>query len=161
MSELYQYKWTDPKGDEHPLSDYQGKVLLIVNTASKCGLTPQYKELQALHDKYHEQGLAIIGFPCNQFLSQEPGDDNDIASFCELNYGVSFPLSTKIKVNGSDADPLFKYLKKQAPGVMGSTTIKWNFNKFLISKDGTQIERFAPKTEVEEMIPTIEQWLGS
>ena len=160
MSDIYSQVWQDPQGNSHSFEDYRGKVVMVVNTASKCGLTPQYKALQAIHDEYADKGLVVIGFPCNQFLSQEPGDDGDIASFCDLNYGVTFPLSTKIKVNGDEADPLFKYLKKAAPGVLGSESIKWNFNKFLINKDGSSIKRFAPKVEPDEMRATIESWLA-
>jgi len=115
MSEIYSYSWQSPDGVEHSMADYKDQVLLIVNTASKCGLTPQYKDLQQLHEEFADKGLTIIGFPCNQFLSQEPGTDQDIHEFCELNYGVSFPLSVKIDVNGDNTHPLFKYLKEQAP----------------------------------------------
>ncbi len=159
MSELYSYNWQSPDGKEHSMADYKNQVLLIVNTASKCGLTPQYKELQQLHEEFSDKGLTIIGFPCNQFLSQEPGTDQEVSAFCELNYGVSFPLSTKIDVNGKDTHPLFKYLKQAAPGVLGKR-IQWNFNKFLISKDGTEITRFAPKTTPTSMTDKIKQLLS-
>lgn len=160
MTDLYSYSWQSPDGTEHSMSDYKDQVLLIVNTASKCGLTPQYKELQQLHDEYAEKGLTIIGFPCNQFLSQEAGTDAEINSFCELNYGVSFPLSTKIEVNGENTHPLFAFLKEKAPGILGTKKIKWNFNKFLISRDGTEITRFAPKTTPASMTEKINQLLG-
>ncbi|MFT5519814.1 MAG: glutathione peroxidase [Enterobacterales bacterium] len=155
MSDVYSFNWTSPDGTEHAMNDYKGQVLLIVNTASKCGLTPQYKELQQLHDDLSGEGLTIIGFPCNQFLSQEAGTDEEISTFCELNYGVSFPLSTKIEVNGKNTHPLFEYLKNQAPGLLGSKNIKWNFNKFLISRDGSKITRFAPKTTPASMTDEI------
>ena len=159
MSDLYSYSWQSPDGTDHSMAEYKDKVLLIVNTASKCGLTPQYKELQQLHDEYAEKGLTIIGFPCNQFGSQEPGSDQQINEFCELNYGVSFPLSTKIDVNGDNTHPLFVYLKKQAPGLLGSKSIKWNFNKFLISKDASKITRFSPKATPASMTDDINQLL--
>ncbi len=146
MSDLYSFSWQSPDGVEHSMTDYQEKVLLIVNTASQCGLTPQYKELQQLHEEFSDQGLSIIGFPCNQFLNQEPDSDQKISEFCELNYGVTFPLSTKIDVNGDDTHPLFAFLKEQAPGLLGSKNIKWNFNKFLISRGADKITRFSPKT---------------
>ena len=159
MSELYTYSWQSPDGTEHSMADYKDQVLLIVNTASQCGLTPQYKELQQLHEEFSDKGLTIIGFPCNQFLKQEPGSDQEISEFCELNYGVSFPLSSKIEVNGENTHPLFKYLKEQATGFLGSKNIKWNFNKFLISKNATKITRFAPKTSPASMTDTIKKLL--
>lgn len=160
MSELYSYSWQSQDGKEHPLSEYKDRVLLIVNTASQCGLTPQYKELQQLHEEFSPRGLTIIGFPCNQFLNQEPGSDQEISQFCELNYGVTFPLSKKIEVNGKNTDPLFKYLKKKAPGILGSQNIKWNFNKFLISKNATKFYRFSPKTTPESMRDIIQELLA-
>jgi len=159
MSELYSYNWQSPDGTEHSMADYKDQVLLIVNTASQCGLTPQYKELQKLHEEFSDKGLTIIGFPCNQFLNQEPDSDQQINEFCELNYGVTFPLSTKIDVNGANTHPLFKYLKEQAPGFLGSKNIKWNFNKFLISKDASKIMRFAPKTTPQSMSNEIKKLL--
>jgi len=159
MSDLYSYSWTSPDGTKHSMAEYKDRVILIVNTASQCGLTPQYKELQKLHEQFSEQGLTIIGFPCNQFLNQEPGSDERINEFCELNYGVSFPLSTKIDVNGENTDPLFQFLKQQAPGLLGSKNIKWNFNKFLISKGATKISRFSPKTTPLSMTDKISQLL--
>lgn len=159
MSDIYSFSWHSPDGTEHPMSGYKDRVLLIVNTASKCGLTPQLKALQKLHDDYSARGLVIIGFPCNQFLKQDPGSDQQISEFCELNYGVSFPLSTKIEVNGDNAHPLFQFLKTQAPGILGSKKIKWNFNKFLISRDGSKITRFAPKTTPASMIDKITELL--
>ena len=123
---------------------------MVVNTASKCGFTPQYKGLEALYQKYKDQGLVIVGFPCDQFAHQEPGDDEQIAQFCEINFGVTFPLSKKVNVNGEDADPLFKYLKSRTRGLLGSS-VKWNFTKFLISRDGKRIERYAPVTTPESL----------
>ncbi len=138
--------------------DLKGKVLLIVNTASKCGFTPQYEGLEALHRKYGEKGLAVIGFPCDQFANQEPGSDSDIASFCKLNYGVSFRLMSKIDVNGEGTHPVFVFLKKQAGGVLGSD-LKWNFTKFLVAKDGKTVKRFAPTTEPVKLEKDIEEAL--
>ncbi|MCP8968931.1 glutathione peroxidase [Ectobacillus ponti] len=138
-------------GEEKTLRDYEGKVLLIVNVASKCGLTPQYKGLQALYEKYKDQGLEILGFPCNQFMNQEPGTEEEIAGFCELNYRVTFPLFAKIDVNGETAHPLYKYLCKEAPGVLGSKAVKWNFTKFLVDKSGKVLDRYAPQTVPEDL----------
>ena len=142
-------------GKELDFKDLGGKVLLIVNTASKCGFTPQYEGLEALHKKYGNKGLAVIGFPCDQFANQEPGSDSDIASFCKLNYGVSFPLMSKIEVNGEGTHPVFAFLKKQAGGLLGSD-IKWNFTKFLVFKDGKTVKRFAPTTEPVKLEKDIE-----
>lgn len=138
-------------GQDTDLSAYQGKVLLIVNTASKCGLTPQYEGLEALYKKYGDQGLEILGFPCNQFGSQEPGSESEIQEFCQINYGVSFPMHAKIDVNGDGTHPVFQQLKKAAPGLLGSKGIKWNFTKFLVAKDGTIVTRFAPQTKPEDI----------
>ncbi len=159
MSDLYSFNWHSPDGVEHSMADYREKVVIIVNTASQCGLTPQYKELQQLHEEFSEKGLTIIGFPCNQFLNQEPESDQKISEFCELNYGVSFPLSTKIDVNGENTLPLFAFLKEQAPGLLGSKNIKWNFNKFLISRRGDNITRFSPKTSPLSMRDSIKALL--
>jgi len=150
---------TTIKGEQKTLADFSGKALLVVNTASKCGFTPQYKGLEKLWEEYKDEGLVILGFPCNQFGKQEPGDEGAISSFCELNYGVSFPLFKKIDVNGSDAHPLFTELKKRAPGLLGSQGIKWNFTKFLISADGQQVKRFAPATKPEDLTGEIEALL--
>ncbi|NVK40173.1 MAG: glutathione peroxidase [Oceanospirillaceae bacterium] len=155
MTRLYDYQVAAIDGTAVDLSDYRGKVLLIVNVASQCGFTPQYKGLQALYDKYRERGFVVLGFPCNQFRQQEPGDGPQISTFCETHYGVSFPLFSKIDVNGRDAEPLFDYLKAAAPGLLGSKTIKWNFTKFLISRDGARIQRFAPSTTPEKLEPAI------
>jgi glutathione peroxidase len=137
-------------GSELSLSQYKGKVMLVVNTASKCGFTPQYKGLQALYQKYADKGLVVIGFPCDQFAHQEPGSDGEIAEFCQRNFGVSFPLMAKVEVNGDGAHPVFKHLRKKAPGVIGDS-IKWNFTKFLVSKDGDKVLRYAPTVEPEAL----------
>ena len=141
---IYQFSATNIKGQEVNLSDYQGKVLLIVNTASKCGFTPQFEGLEDLHKELEQQGLVILGFPCNQFGSQDPGVDGQIEEFCQLNYGVSFPMFSKIDVNGSDAHPLFDYMKNEARGLLGSKKVKWNFTKFLVNREGEVVERYAP-----------------
>ncbi len=146
-------------GKEQPLSAYQGKVVLVVNVASKCGLTPQYEGLEALYRQYKDQGLVILGFPCNQFAGQEPGTSEDIAQFCSLTYGVSFPVFERINVNGRWAHPLYKWLKAEAPGLMGLEAIKWNFTKFLIGRDGKVLQRFAPQTEPADIGPEIEKLL--
>jgi glutathione peroxidase len=146
-------------GKDEKLSQYKGKVLLIVNTASECGFTPQYKGLQALHDQYAAQGFEVLGFPCNQFGGQEPGEGEEISSFCELNYGVKFPLFEKVDVNGSNAHPLWSFLKEQAPGALGIEAVKWNFTKFLVGKDGKVVKRYAPQTEPKEIIQDIERLL--
>ncbi|GAA5182712.1 glutathione peroxidase [Niveibacterium umoris] len=142
------------------LADYAGKVLLIVNTASNCGFTPQYAGLESLHKKYASRGFEVLGFPCNQFGAQEPGSEAEIGAFCEKNYGVSFPVSEKVDVNGDSAHPLFKYLTKEAPGLLGTTAIKWNFTKFLVDRDGNVVDRFAPATKPEEIASKIEELLG-
>ena len=146
-------------GSDASLEAYRGKVLLIVNTASKCGFTPQYEGLEALHRDYAARGFEVLGFPCNQFGAQEPGDAAEIASFCALNYSVDFPLFAKIDVNGSSADPLFEKLRKEAPGLMGSTSIKWNFTKFLVDRAGRTVERYAPTTKPEAIAADIEALL--
>jgi glutathione peroxidase len=145
MPNVYDFSAKLNDGSEKPLGDYRGKVLLIVNTASKCGFTPQYKGLEELYQEYRGQGLEVLGFPCDQFGHQEPGNDKEIRSFCELNYGVTFPLFSKIEVNGANQHPLYKYLKSEAGGLLGDD-IKWNFTKFLIDRDGTVLDRFAPVT---------------
>lgn len=151
MSELYQIKVKRIDGTETALDFLRGKVALVVNVASGCGFTPQYKGLEELYRKYKEKGLVILGFPCNQFGGQEPGTDSEIASFCTLNYEVTFPMFAKVDVNGKDAHPLFVYLKAQAPGVLGTEAIKWNFSKFLISRDGKKFKRFASMTKPDEL----------
>ena len=159
MAQIYDFTSTTNKGNEFDFSDYKGKVLLIVNTASKCGFTPQYKGLEALYQKYKEDGLVVVGFPCDQFAHQEPGTDEEIAQFCELNFGVTFPLMKKIEVNGDGADPIYKYLKGATKGFLGNA-IKWNFTKFLISRDGETVERFAPTTKPENLENRIKDMLS-
>lgn len=139
--------------------DYKDKVVLVVNTASRCGFTPQYKDLQEIYSRYKERGLEILAFPCNQFAGQEPGNANEIANFCEVNYGISFPLFAKINVNGADTHPVYAYLKKAAPGLGGSEAIKWNFTKFLIDREGNVIHRFAPITSPKALIGELERLL--
>jgi len=139
---------------------YEGKVILVVNTASKCGFTPQYKGLEKLYKDYRDQGLMIFGFPCDQFAHQEPGTDEQIAEFCQINFGVTFQIMKKIKVNGKDADPVFEFLKEKAPGTIGNA-IKWNFTKFLIGRDGTTITRYAPNVEPEQIRGDIEAALAT
>ncbi|MTH52085.1 redoxin domain-containing protein [Bacillus mangrovi] len=156
---VYEFQAADIKGVQQPLSDYEGKVLLVVNTASKCGFTPQYKGLQELYDRYSEKGFEILGFPCDQFMNQEPGTEDEIAAFCERNYGVAFPMFSKIKVNGKEAHPLFSYLTTELPGMLGSEGVKWNFTKFLIARDGKPFKRFAPNTNPKELEKDIEQLL--
>lgn len=156
---IYDFQVKDSKGELIPLSNYKDQVVIVVNTASKCGYTPQYKDLQALYEEYKREGLVVIGFPCNQFMNQEPGSNEEIKSFCELNYGVSFPILGKVDVNGENADPLFKYLSKNAPGIMGLKSIKWNFTKFIIDKNGEVVERVAPQTNPQEMKATVEKLL--
>jgi glutathione peroxidase len=158
MTTTYDFTAKDIKGRETKLSKYKGKTLLIVNTASECGFTPQYKGLQALHEKYKDEGLVVLGFPCNQFGAQEPGEAKEIESFCEVNYGVTFPMFDKVDVNGDNADPLFTHLKKAAPGLLGSENVKWNFTKFLVTPDD-QVKRFAPQDEPASMAKDIEKAL--
>ncbi len=152
---VYDFTVKDKKGNDVSLSEYKGKVLLIVNTATKCGLTPQYDALEALYEKYHDQGFEILDFPCNQFLAQAPGTVEEIDSFCTLRFNTKFPRFGKIKVNGKDADPLYVYLKEQKPG-----RIEWNFAKFLIDKEGNVVERVASKTKPETMAESIEKLLA-
>lgn len=160
MTTVYEFSAKTIDGKARKLSHYKGKVLLIVNTASKCGFTPQYKGLEALYQKYGEQGLAVLGFPCNQFGEQEPGPESEIAEFCEMNFGVTFPLFAKVDVNGADAHPLFKYLTSAKPGLLGSEAIKWNFTKFLVDRQGNVVKRYAPSTEPKEIAADIERLLG-
>jgi glutathione peroxidase len=143
---IFKLRATRNDATELDFKDLEGKVLLVVNTASKCGFTPQYKGLEALYKTYKDKGLVVLGFPCDQFAHQEPGDDAAIAQFCEVNFGVTFPLMAKVKVNGADTHPVFKLLKKQAPGAIGGA-IKWNFTKFLVSGDGRSVKRYAPTVE--------------
>ncbi|TXS96575.1 glutathione peroxidase [Parahaliea maris] len=157
---VYGFTCASPSGEPKSLSDYEGKVLLVVNTASKCGFTPQFEGLEKLYQQFRDRGLEILGFPCNQFGKQDPGSNDEIMEFCQLNYGVSFPMFGKIEVNGDDADPLFKHLKKEAPGMLGSQGIKWNFTKFLVDTSGKVIKRYAPKTKPEEIARDIEGMLA-
>ena len=180
MSKIYEFKTRSNKGAEVDLAQYEGKVLMIVNTASKCGFTPQYDGLEALYQKYKDQGLVIIGFPCDQFAGQEPGSNEEIAEFCRINHGVTFPLMAKTEVNGANAEPIFEYLKSQAPteeynglkakaaaklfktiskSVEKDSDIKWNFTKFLVNRDGTSIKRYAPTTTPEEIEKDLEAML--
>jgi glutathione peroxidase len=159
MATAFEFTVRDIHGQPKSLAEYQGKVLLIVNTASQCGFTPQYEGLQALYDRYQERGLSVLGFPCNQFGGQEPGDNAQIEQFCEAKFHVTFPLFDKIDVNGSDAAPLYKYLKSAARGVLGSERIKWNFTKFLVSKDGKVVKRYAPTHKPEKLVDDIEALL--
>ncbi|WP_300425821.1 glutathione peroxidase [Thalassolituus sp.] len=147
-------------GQPQDLSEYLGKVVLIVNTASKCGFTYQYEGLEKLYEQYKDKGLVILGFPCNQFGKQEPGSESDIGAFCQKNYGVSFPMFSKIEVNGPDSAPLYSDLKEQAPGLMGTKAIKWNFTKFLIGRDGKVLDRYAPTSKPEALVADIEKALG-
>jgi glutathione peroxidase len=156
---VYDFTVKTATGTEKSLVEYKGKVLLIVNTASKCGFTPQYKELQTLYDKYHIKGLEILAFPCDQFAHQEPGTDAEIQSFCQINYGVTFPVFGKIEVNGKNAHPLYKYLRSQKKELFGDS-IKWNFTKFLIDREGNLVERYAPSLSPAEIAPAIEKLLG-
>jgi glutathione peroxidase len=144
MTTIYDFSAQTIDGDEQKLADYKGKTMLIVNVASKCGFTPQYKGLEDLYEKFRDQGLVVLGFPCDQFGHQEPGDEEEIKNFCSLNYDVQFPLFAKIEVNGANTHPLYQYLKSEAKGLLGSEAIKWNFTKFLIDKDGNVVRRFAP-----------------
>ncbi len=181
MEKIYDFKALTSKGKEVDFANFEGKVLLIVNTASKCGFTPQFAGLEELNQKYKDKGLVIIGFPCNQFKEQDPGSDSQIEEFCQLNYGVTFQIMKKIDVNGASADPIFEYLKSQAPteeyhglkaksaamlfktiskSVEKDSDIKWNFTKFLISKDGSEILRYAPTTEPKDFEKEIETMLG-
>ena len=148
---LNQYTMPLLSGEPQPLGDYQGKIVLIVNTASKCGFTQQYQGLEALYKKYKDQGLVVLGFPCNQFGNQEAGDSVEISEFCQKNYGVTFPMFKKVEVNGNNAAPLFKDLQEEAPGLLGSKKIKWNFTKFLLNTHTNKITRFAPQKKPEDL----------
>jgi glutathione peroxidase len=158
-SSIYAFSARSLDGEPIPFDRYDGKVLLIVNTASECGFTPQYAGLQKLHEQYAARGLTVLGFPCNQFGKQEPGDAAQIGSFCEKNYGVSFQMFDKVEVNGSDAHPVFKFLKDEAPGLLGLELIKWNFTKFLVDRTGKVVKRYAPTTKPETITDDIEALL--
>jgi glutathione peroxidase len=147
LSGVYDFSAKSLDGKDLPLAQFQGQVLLVVNTASKCGFTPQYAGLETLYEKHRGEGFAILGFPCNQFGSQEPGHESEIGAFCQKNYGVSFPMFAKIEVNGEAAHPLYKFLKHEKPGVLGSERIKWNFTKFLVNREGAVVARYAPTTK--------------
>ncbi len=156
----YDFTVSASDGTAVDLGDYRGQVLVIVNTASKCGFTPQFAGLEEIYQQYRERGLTILGFPCNQFASQDPGTDAEIVEFCQVNYGVTFPMMAKIDVNGSDAAPVFQWLTAEAPGLLGSKRIKWNFTKFLIGRDGEVIARFGPNDEPTSMASAIEAALA-
>jgi len=156
---VYDYNAKTIDGSEKKLADYKGKVMLVVNTASKCGFTPQYKGLEELYRQYKDKGLVVLGFPCDQFGHQEPGDENEIKNFCSLNYDVSFPMFAKVEVNGSNAHPLYQHLKEEKPGVLGSEGIKWNFTKFLVDKSGKVVKRFAPTDKPESLTKDVEKLL--
>lgn len=160
MTTVYDFRAKGLDGKDIDLKQFQGKVLLIVNTASECGYTPQYKGLEAVYEQFRDRGVEVLGFPCNQFGAQEPGSNTEIEAFCERNYGVTFPLFDKIDVNGDAAHPLFKHLKSEAPGLMGTEAIKWNFTKFLVRKDGRVYKRYAPQTEPKELVKDIEKLLA-
>ena len=160
MSNIYDYSVNSLNGAPVDLGSYRGKVLLIVNTASNCGFTPQYKGLEAVYQQFKDKGVEVLGFPCNQFGSQEPGSSDEIGAFCEKNYGVTFPLFAKIDVNGNDAHPLFKHLKQQALGLLGFVVFLWFFFLFLEKKDGTVYKRYAPQTEPKELMQDIEKLLA-
>ncbi len=161
MTDIYAIEATGIDGKPVKIADYRGKVLLIVNTASKCGFTPQYAGLEALQKKYADRGFSVLGFPCNQFGAQEPGDEAEIANFCKLTYDVDFPRFAKIDVNGAGTAPLFEELKKAAPGLLGSKAIKWNFTKFLVDRSGQKIERFAPTVTPASLEKEIEKLLAA
>lgn len=156
---IYDFNAADIRGEEHSLDEFRGKVLLIVNTASKCGFTPQFEGLQSLYVELKEKGLEVLGFPCNQFRNQDPADDKAISEFCSLNYGVDFPMFAKIDVNGPNAHPLFEYLKHSAKGLLGSEAVKWNFTKFLVNRDGEVVRRYPPTTKPSAIRADIEALL--
>lgn len=157
--QFYQLEATSLQGEEISMNDYRGKVVLVVNTASKCGLTPQYEGLEELYSRYGDKGLVILGFPCNQFLNQEPGDDKSISEGCLINYGVTFPIFKKVDVNGDGAHPIFKYLKSELKGTFGNQ-VKWNFTKFLIDAEGNPVKRFGPTTKPEKIEKDIQKLLN-
>lgn len=158
---IYQFQAERLNGEIQSLADYQGQVLLIVNTASRCGFTPQFADLEAIYQQYKAQGFSVLGFPCNQFGGQDPASNAEIGEFCQVNYGVTFPMFAKIEVNGQQAHPLFQYLKQHATGILGSEAIKWNFTKFLVAKDGRVLKRYASVTKPEDIQQDIEQALSA
>lgn len=151
MSSLHDFTVKNDKNADVPLSKYKGNVVLVVNVASKCGFTPQYAGLEEIYKKFKDKNFTIIGFPCNQFGFQEPGNNEEIQSFCQMNYGVSFPVMAKVEVNGADASPVYRFLKEKAPGILGTELIKWNFTKFLVDKNGNVVQRYAPNTEPKDI----------
>lgn len=157
---IYNYTVKNASGEAVDMSQYKGKVVLVVNVASKCGFTPQYKGLEELYKEFKNSGLVILGFPCNQFGAQEPGNESEIQQFCSLTYDVSFPIMSKINVNGSDSAPIYDFLKSSAPGLLGTEMIKWNFTKFLVGKDGKVIKRYAPNTEPKDIASDIKKALS-
>jgi glutathione peroxidase len=159
MSSIYDYSALSLEGNEKPLTEFRGQVLLVVNVASKCGFTPQYQGLEALFQKFHAKGFAVLGFPCNQFGGQEPGSSEEIAQFCTLTYGVNFPMFAKIDVNGADTHPVYQFLKEEKKGLLGTEAIKWNFTKFLIDRQGQVTGRYAPTTKPEDLEKDIEKLL--
>ena len=161
MSSIYDFEARQINGQDIALSQFKGKVMLIVNTASQCGFTPQFGGLEELHKAYTGKGLVVLGFPCNQFGAQDPGADGEIAEFCQVNYGVSFPMMGKIDVNGPAAHPLYKWLSSEAPGLLGSKAIKWNFTKFLVGKDGQVIRRYAPTDKPADLAKDVEAALAA
>jgi glutathione peroxidase len=159
MASIYDFSAKTLDGKEKSLADFRGKVVLVVNTASKCGFTPQYEGLETLYKDLHAKGFEILGFPCNQFGGQEPGNEQDIGQFCTLNYGVTFPMFAKIDVNGANAHPLYKFLKEARKGIAGTAAIKWNFTKFLVDREGNVVERFAPTVKPAELEPEVARLL--
>lgn len=160
MKDIYSIRVKKIDGTETTLDAYKGSVLLIVNTASKCGFTPQYKGLNELYKKFHNQGFEVLGFPCNQFGEQEPGSDQEIKEFCDLSYKIEFPMFSKVDVNGSNTHPLYEHLKSESPGILGTQGIKWNFTKFLVGRDGKVLHRFAPQDAPEKLTGPIQEALG-
>ena len=157
---FFEFNVKDSQSADYSLAQHKGKVVLVVNVASKCGFTPQYKGLEGVYQQFKNDPFIILGFPCNQFGAQEPGSNSEIQSFCELNYGVTFPVLGKVDVNGDNADPVFQHLKNEAPGILGTKMIKWNFTKFLINKNGEVINRYAPNTEPAEIVEDIKKALA-
>lgn len=160
MENIYTFEFMDSSSKGCTLSDYKGKVLLIVNTASECGFTKQYAELEALYQAYKDEGLVVLAFPCNQFGAQEPGSNAEISAFCQMNFGITFPVFSKVDVNGENAHPLFRFLKQQVPGILGSKRIKWNFTKFLVDQKGDVVGRFSPMTKPEKLTKRIQNLLS-
>ena len=160
MATIYDFSANRLNSDSEELSNYKGKVVLVVNTASKCGFTPQFEGLESLYKSFQSQGLEILGFPCNQFMKQDPGSAEEIADFCQANYGVTFPMFAKVDVKGESAHPLFQYLTSSAPGLLGSKSIKWNFTKFLVNPEGDVVKRYAPATKPENIAADIEALLA-